>query len=563
MSASSKKKLRKEQNAAAMTEKQQKELKEAKTLKAYTLTFAVVMILVVAIVLGVTLSGPVIGVINRNTHAVTVGEHKLTTTDLSYFYVDAITDYYTNIYNQYYPSYGNYWQLALPFDISKPLDEQAKDDSNWGDYFVEQAIESAKGIYGLYDKAVADNHTLTEDEQKALTSYLDGLDATAVTYGYSNASGYLRGSYGDGANVKTYRNYYEVTALATSYYQKYVESLEYTNDQLRDYEKDKFNTYSSFTYATYQIKVSDYLGEGTKGADGKTTYTDEQKALALEEAKKDAESLAGSPITTIDQFNGYIKGLEINKENTKAAATQNDNVFYNSISNTDIQSWVSDSARQMNDTTVIAITQTKTTTTDKPDGDKSEEDKETEKETTGYYVVYFVERNDNLTNLTDVRHILIGFEGGKTDSTTGQKTYTVEEKNMAKEKAQLLLDGWLAEENHNEDSFAALANLNSKDSDGKDGGLYEKVYPGQMVSAFNDWCFDESRQPGDTGLVETEYGYHVMYFVKTHETTYRDYMIENDLITEDSEKWMKAITDAVSVTKVNLSGMETDYVMGY
>ena len=181
MSASSKKKLRKEQNAAAMTEKQQKELKEAKSLKAYTLTFTVIMVLIVAIVLGVALSNPVIGMINRGTHAVTVGEHKLTTADLSYFYIDAINDYYTNIYNQYYPSYGNYWQLALPFDITKPLDEQAKGDSNWGEYFVDQAIESAKGIYGLYDKAVADNHKLTEDEQKAIDSYFSSLNTNAAS----------------------------------------------------------------------------------------------------------------------------------------------------------------------------------------------------------------------------------------------------------------------------------------------------------------------------------------------------------------------------------------------
>ena len=34
-----------------------------------------------------------------------------------------------------------------------------------------------------------------------------------------------------------------------------------------------------------------------------------------------------------------------------------------------------------------------------------------------------------------------------------------------------------------------------------------------MVETFNDWCFDASRKPGDTGIVETSYGMHVMYFV--------------------------------------------------
>ena len=50
-----------------------------------------------------------------------------------------------------------------------------------------------------------------------------------------------------------------------------------------------------------------------------------------------------------------------------------------------------------------------------------------------------------------------------------------------------------------EDSFAALANEKSDDGNGTTGGLYENVYPGQMVSSFNDWCFDESRQTGNTG----------------------------------------------------------------
>jgi hypothetical protein len=33
------------------------------------------------------------------------------------------------------------------------------------------------------------------------------------------------------------------------------------------------------------------------------------------------------------------------------------------------------------------------------------------------------------------------------------------------------------------------------------------------VTNFRDWAVDDQRKPGDTGLVETEYGYHVMYYV--------------------------------------------------
>jgi hypothetical protein len=34
-----------------------------------------------------------------------------------------------------------------------------------------------------------------------------------------------------------------------------------------------------------------------------------------------------------------------------------------------------------------------------------------------------------------------------------------------------------------------------------------------MSENFDEWIFDESRKEGDTGLVQTPYGYHVMYFV--------------------------------------------------
>ena len=34
-----------------------------------------------------------------------------------------------------------------------------------------------------------------------------------------------------------------------------------------------------------------------------------------------------------------------------------------------------------------------------------------------------------------------------------------------------------------------------------------------MVQTFNDWCFDEARKTGDSGIVKTQFGYHIMYFV--------------------------------------------------
>ena len=94
-------------------------------------------------------------------------------------------------------------------------------------------------------------------------------------------------------------------------------------------------------------------------------------------------------------------------------------------------------------------------------------------------------------DVVDVRHILVGDE----------------------ETAKDILAQWENGEK-TEDSFAALVADNSTDTGSAgNGGLYTDVTQGQMVTEFNDWCFDDARKPGDTDIVETQFGYHVMYFV--------------------------------------------------
>ena len=79
MSASSKKRLRKEQEAAKMTEKQLTAQKEAKKVNLYTVCFVAVMavLLVVAIVVGVNQTITNSGMHEKNTVALTVGDHEI------------------------------------------------------------------------------------------------------------------------------------------------------------------------------------------------------------------------------------------------------------------------------------------------------------------------------------------------------------------------------------------------------------------------------------------------------------------------------------------------------
>lgn len=122
--------------------------------------------------------------------------------------------------------------------------------------------------------------------------------------------------------------------------------------------------------------------------------------------------------------------------------------------------------------------------------------------------------------LVDVRHILVLPKGGTTGE-DGKTTYSEEEWETCRQEAEGILKEW-QEGLADEAFFAELANERSEDpGSNTTGGLYTFVYEGQMVTEFNDWCFDESRKTGDTGLVRTSYGYHVMYFVEGDQGWFR------------------------------------------
>ena len=62
-----------------------------------------------------------------------------------------------------------------------------------------------------------------------------------------------------------------------------------------------------------------------------------------------------------------------------------------------------------------------------------------------------------------------------------------------------------------------------------------------MVTAFNDWCFDAARQPGDTGIVETTYGYHIMYYVGDDEFVKWQAQVAEKLQSDAYDEWSESL----------------------
>ena len=150
------------------------------------------------------------------------------------------------------------------------------------------------------------------------------------------------------------------------------------------------------------------------------------------------------------------------------------------------------------------------------------------------YLANGLEKTDE--SYVDVRHILVS-----PVSASGASTYTDEEWAAAEKKANDILNEWLTK-HPDEDGFAVLAEAYSDDpGSASNGGLYEDVYMGQMVEPFENWCFDASRQVGDYGIVKTDYGYHIMYFVGSDYVWY--ITAEGDMMTEKGNEFLQTVLD--------------------
>ena len=550
MSASNKKKLRKEQEAAVLTEKQLKEKAEAKKLKAYSITFTVIMALVLCIAI-ITIAYTTInktGIFQKNIVAVTINDHELNSVDLGYYYVDAISKEYAD----WSSTYGENTVALLRMmglDLTAPLSTQVynpETNETWADYFIAQAIENARGTYALYDAAVAEGFVMSEEDRASLDENTKVFEDYAELFAGGDTDAYIEQIYGTGADLESYKAYVDVIGTANAYQTEYYNSLSYDDAAIRAHEADRYNDYTGYTFAYKFIDYNEFLHETTEE---EHEHSDEEISAALAEAKAAAESLLSAK--TVEEFDEMISALEIfaPAEGQEATvSTKSTDTLLTSILSA-IREWISSDERKEGDTTVVPYST-----------DTTNEDGTASSTLMGYFAVYYQSKNENLRHLANVRHLLVEFEGGTKDE-SGNTVYTIDEKAAAKTEAESLLEQW-KKGAATEESFIELVKEHSDDTSAETGGLFEDITPkSQYVPNFLSWSIDESRKAGDAEVIETEFGYHVMYYVGDSEMTYRDYLIHGDLKNADYDSWIAAKEEGVTAEVGNLKYMYHDYIV--
>lgn len=492
--------------------------KKAKIKKYVTMTASI------AIVIGL-----VIGIVAVSLSKAPKLEKTVSGTSEKYEIDNAMMAYF--MYGQY-KSYvqNNYYYLSyLGLDTSKSLKSQnitGSDNMTWFAYFMNVAKNQVNELVALASTAQEKGLKLEEKELKEIDDTMKSIKEAAATNGFASVNKYLASYYVNGVTESAVRNCMELQYLASKYYTELTDSYTYTDAQIEKYADDNPDKFLKFDYIYYTFKP-----------DAKSDATDAEKKKALEEAKAKADELKGK-ITDDKSFLELITEMEKAKEEeekknetgTSAASgsgtsDKEEKDYTKSYikegaayeKDNDLTKWVDEKDRKVGDVTVI---ETK-------DGDT----------VTGYSVYYLTKtfyKDEYATK--NVRHILFGI-GNYGDYA---------DKAAAKKKAEEILATY-KKGDMTEDSFSALAKEYTNDSNADKGGLYENVEKDTMVTAFNDWIYDESRKPGDTGIVETTYGQHVMYFVGDGKIAWK-LTAENNLKSEQYDKELKDLEKKYPVT---------------
>ena len=373
--------------------------------------------------------------------------------------------------------FSNYNQYASMFtqmgvDTAYSLKSQYADEENgitWFDYMATLSQSYVGELLTLCEYAKEAGMELTAEDEQIIDETLAAMEVSAGEYGYTIET-YLMAMFGSGVKVEDVRDSMELVTLGGKYYDQFNANLSYTDAEYEAYYEANKSSYQTVDLITCTVKQNDFIetdengnpiGNITEAASLAKEYAEAMAAAASEEEFRNA----------VLAYNTDIRGLSAAEAETALAACV-------------LEGMTATAGNTASDWAFSA---------------KSGETKVVDASGGATYDVYYLieaaSRDDSPTR--NVRHLLL-----TTD------TYGTE----AEAAAQTIYDQWKAV-NFDLETFEALVYQFSEDTGSvTTGGLYENVSQGDMVAEFDAWLFDSSRKEGDTGMVNTTYGTHIMYY---------------------------------------------------
>lgn len=519
-----------------------------------------IIVCVVVIVALLASSLNFFGVPQRVLKAVTIDGESYSMSELSCYYMQM----YNNIYQYSYlydSQYGSGLGAQLTgYDTSLPPNQQTTKDEDgneitWDEYFLEEAIESMANVKRYCSAAVKAGVELSDEDKQEIQDTLDSIETGMRNNANGNysLSRYITLTYGKGVTTSLFKKILteqKLVEVYQTYRQDELKSAYSDADVEKVYNEDK-TEYDVVTVRWYTIDV--------------TSETKKSEPASGEEDTSDAAENA-APIAEELQAQKFINDI-------KSQQNYNEETFKSVVLETegedseDYKTYQDDNATLLQKISKSAISSNVS---------KDAADWLYEQDDDGNYVRQIGDMNYFLNSKGDVvyifyatgtpfrdttipasvRHILVKFPETKEDvsaedstdtDATEDATISADVKAECESEAESILNSYKDYINENEEGkadeeyFGELASKLSDDTGSQSsGGLISDMQNnGSYVKNFEDWVFaegdfeGESRTAGDTGIIETDYGYHVMYYVGGHEHPNWYETILNELISED------------------------------
>lgn len=459
------------------------------------------------------------GVTMRNTVIVSSDNYEVTAAMMPYY--ENLS--YSNMFQQYFMLYYQYvyGEEQQAYNAAASLMQGYTLSS-----FFNNALSTAKEVLVLCEEANKIGLTLDEEEIKTINESADSIENPAATFG-------------TGVKKDDIRKAMELYTLAGKYSEKFTEDVKATAtdaDVMLYVDKNKAEYYSA-EYLTYAItlKASDYTDDA-EGFTAAKELADKYVAL-LEGTKNDIEfrSTVANYLVEVNFDSAIESALPLKDETTyaaeKAAAKEaiNDRIIEVLVANNpandeaDFTGTYADGYKTVYSTLKTKIKSAldalstsaayKTDATEELDlwinnGETAEGEVKTiatSSETDYSKTVYMMTSPMALVikPRASVAHILVEAD---------RKEATEDELKAAKEKADSILEEYNATDK-TLDSFKTLAD---KYNGPNAGFRFNDVTPdADYVEEFRSWAVDEERKAGDVGIVQSTFGYHIMYFISS------------------------------------------------
>ncbi|MCL2392265.1 MAG: hypothetical protein FWC66_06600 [Oscillospiraceae bacterium] len=488
--------------------------------KSRTTAITVISVLIVLVVGAFIINS---NFLRQSVPAITISGRAFSAAEFDYFY-NTIVHEHMEAEHLVQPAHG----IPLAAQL-----QNHETGTTWADFFVEQTKIHMSELVQMYNAARSAGFEMSDEDRQAMDSEFSLLmmqAGWAVEWqGFPDSLTYLRRVYGSSITENILRDIFEFQFTAMSYSANVFTSPTYAQSELEAFYLDRRHDLDVFRYRF--LLVQPELVDPMQLEPGQ--LIEEAQQINREQAAQQAELIAAS-ITTEEEF--IAAALELNAD---IYSDPRSTLVVQQGSQVDpsFEQWVRDEARQYGDTVVIEFS-------------------------LGYFVLLFVERDDNNYYTTAMRQILLLRDDvHPEDFPLGQHDPEyLEAREIAETEARARAEAAYAAFQAGNSSEQAMINIIPEFSDEyeEDGfndnvGFYEDIARFefqsvrnrflQVVPELQDWLFDESRELGDSALVRTElFGYHLVYFAGRGENM-RQFIAEEEMMTRDHAEWIENLPE--------------------